>query len=370
MVNCRSVSEMAQKGVQLRLENFSCAICMELLKNPVTIPCGHSFCLNCIKTFWDGRTISSCPQCRKTFRPRPDLTKNFMLADLVEELKKPEVHAAPAGVNDVVCDVCGKLKALRSCVVCLASYCEKHLQPHYHSPAFKKHKLMEPSKHLQKNICSRHVKMMKMFCRSDLQHVCYLCSVENSASEPKTRAQFLTYSQEITLDPNTANDEMLLSEGNRKVTATWKKQCYPRHKDRFTDWWQVLSKESLTGHCYWEVEWRGGGVRVAVTYKSISRSGDSHKCKFGYNDKSWALYCYQNSCDFYHNSIRTKVSDVEFSRVGVYLDNIAGLLSFYRVSDTMSLLHRVQTTFTQPLYAGVGLYFSFPGDTFDFCKLK
>uniref|UniRef100_A0A3B5B1Q1 B30.2/SPRY domain-containing protein n=1 Tax=Stegastes partitus TaxID=144197 RepID=A0A3B5B1Q1_9TELE len=87
--------------------------------------------------------------------------------------------------------------------------------------------------------------------------------------EPTTRAEFLKYSREITLDPNTANRCLLLSDGNRKVTFMDQQQSYPDHPDRFTDWWQVLSKESLTGRCYWEVEWRGVGVYVAVSYKNI-----------------------------------------------------------------------------------------------------
>ncbi|XP_042244621.1 tripartite motif-containing protein 16-like, partial [Thunnus maccoyii] len=90
-----------------------------------------------------------------------------------------------------------------------------------------------------------------------------------SEPEPKTRAEFLKYSREITLNPNTANTDLLLSEGNRKAELTRQRQSYSRRPDRFTRWWQVLSRESLTGRCYWEVEWRGVEVRVAVAYKNI-----------------------------------------------------------------------------------------------------
>nr|XP_024655923.1 tripartite motif-containing protein 16-like [Maylandia zebra] len=554
---------MAQKSVQLDRETFSCSICLDLLKNPVTIPCGHSYCMNCIESFWDEeekKKIYSCPQCRQTFTARPVLVKNTMLAVLVEQLKKTGLQAAPAdhcyaGPEDVACDVCTgrKMKAFKSCLVCLASYCEKHLQPHYDVAPLKKHKLVEPSKKLQENICSRHDEVMKMFCRTDQQSICYLCSVDEhkghdtvsaaaerterqrelevsrqniqqriqdrekdvkllqqeveainqsadqtvehsekiftelihliqkrssdvkqqirsqqetevsrvkelqekleqeitelkrkdaelkqlshtedhiqflhnypslsalsestdsssinirplsyfedvtaavsevrdklqdilreertnisltvtevdvllSQPEPKTRAGFLKYSREITLDPNTANTWLLLSEGNRKATFMKQQQSYSDHPDRFTGYEQVLSRESLTGRCYWEVEWRGG-VYVAVAYKNISRKG--YECLFGHNDKSWSLYCDNNSYIFWYNDIKTRVSGPRSSRVGVYLDHRAGILSFYSVSETMTLLHRVQTTFTQPLYAGLRLWRI--GTTAELIKVK
>ncbi|KAM9826870.1 uncharacterized protein ACB057_013595 [Neosynchiropus ocellatus] len=531
-------SESVVSEMEARAEVLSCSICLELLKDPVTLPCGHSFCQVCVEGYWDSedeRNIYQCPQCRRTFTPRPLLQKNIMLAELVEELKKTGLQAADlcyAGPEDVACDSCTgrKLKALKSCLVCLTSYCEQHLQPHLEAPAFRRHKLVHPSKQLQEIICSQHDKVKEIFCRTDQQVICALCAVDQHkdhhivsaaaerrerekevdqsrgriqqsiqereeevkllqqeqktisdsadkavkdsqetlqqliqnlqrsmsdveqrirsrqeteaarvrglqeqleqeiaelkkrddelqqlsltdshlvflqnwsslsevsedllssrthvrphgcfeevaaavsasrdrlqdllrdtwpdislmlAPEPKTRAEFLRSSRDITLDPNTAHSWLLLSEGNRKVTYKRKVQSPPHHPDRFTSSTQVLSKEPLTGHCYWEVE-RRGAVGVAVSYKNITRSGE--ESGFGFNNKSWSLYCHDYGCSFRHNSIGTELSTVPSSRVGVYLDHSAGLLSFYSVSEAMTLLHRVQTTFTQPLHAGV-----------------
>ncbi|XP_049895800.1 tripartite motif-containing protein 16-like protein, partial [Epinephelus moara] len=187
--------------------------------------------------------------------------------------------------------------------------------------------------------------------------------------EPKTRAGFLKYSLEITLDPNTAHTYLVLSEGNRKATFRQIELSHSSHPDTFFIFCQVLSRESQTGRCYWEVEWRGEAVAVAAAYKNIIRAGLSDECEFGHNDKSWALYRYNNKYQFWHNNINTPVSGPQSSRVGVYLDHSAGILSFYSISELMTLLHRVQTTFTQPLYAGLGLYYP-SGSTAEFCKLK
>ncbi len=152
------------------------------------------------------------------------------------------------------------------------------------------------------------------------------------------------------------NKHLRLSERNRVITDTNTVQSYPDHPDRF-DVYQVLCRESVCGRCYWELEW-SGYVFISVSYKSIRRKGGD-ECVFGSNDQSWSLICSRSSYSFRHNNIETDLSVKPISsRIGVFVDHGAGTLSFYSVSDTMSLIHTVQTTFTQTLYPGFRVYFT------------
>lgn len=163
---------------------------------------------------------------------------------------------------------------------------------------------------------------------------------------------------QLTLDPNTAHRRLRLSDENRKVTVTRQAQSPPDHPERFDMMQQVLCKEALSGRCYWEVEQVSDyNSSIAVSYKNISRKGNSNEPSFEQNDKAWCLTCFKSKYFFRHNNKETELP-VESSspRIGVYLDHGAGMLSFYSVSETMTLLHQVHTTFIQPLYAGFQIY--------------
>ncbi|XP_053537610.1 tripartite motif-containing protein 16-like [Ictalurus punctatus] len=598
---------MAEANILGLQDQFSCPLCLDLIKDPVTIVCGHTFCMVCINGCWDQedqKGVYSCPQCRQTFTPRPVVSKNTVLAEVVETLKKTGLQATrpahcSAGPEDVECDSCTgrKSKAIKSCLVCLASFCETHLQPHYESPAFKKHKLVEASRRLQEQICSQHDELLEVYCHTEQQCICMLCtmdehkghdtvsaaagradkqkqllevqgttrqriqerekqlqeltkavkthkhsaqtavheteklftalikSIERRCSEltaliraqekaavsraeevmkqleqeiaelkrrdsemeelshtedpihflqsfqsvsitpksavvptisphltfedvvesvsnlrekveecskeefgkilagvsyvwmfpvpePRSREDFLKYSCQLRLNPNTANKLLCLSEENTLVTCSSTQESYPDHAERFEYYLQVLCTESVCGRCYWEVEWSVGsiaesyedisrkgnrfewsgndgvpiaesykgirikgysfewsgndGVSIAVSYKDISRKGNG--CVFGFNDQSWRLLCSPNKFIFCHNNREISVPVIpSSSRIGVYVDHRAGILSFYGVSDTMKLLHSVRTTFTQPLYPG---FMVCKGSRVKLCHLK
>ncbi|KAK9976524.1 hypothetical protein ABG768_021729 [Culter alburnus] len=205
---------------------------------------------------------------------------------------------------------------------------------------------------VKESVCQLRDKL-EDFCKEELKKISDRVTFTNII--PRTRNDFLQYSYQLNLDLNTVNEHLYLSERNRVIITTYTEQLYPDHPDRFDEWYQVLCRESVCGRCYWEIEWSGlVGVSVSVSYKSIRRKGSSIECVFGNNDQSWSLFCSSSSYSFSHNKIQTELPVKSIiRRIGVYVDHSAGTLSFYSVSgDTMSLIHTVQTTFTQPLYPG------------------
>ncbi|XP_035990237.1 NACHT, LRR and PYD domains-containing protein 12-like [Fundulus heteroclitus] len=188
-----------------------------------------------------------------------------------------------------------------------------------------------------------------------------------------TGVQYLTqgpwkYSCQLTIDTNTVNRNLKLSEDNRKVTYVEELQSYPDHPDRF-DHPQLLCRTGLTGRCYWEVKWRGG-VDISVSYRKIRRKGDSRNCWFGLNDQSWRLRCSDHhGYSVWHNNRQTSIPSSSISnRAAVYVDCPAGILSFYRVSsDSLIHLHTFNTTFTEPLHPGIGFLWLSSGSSVCLC---
>ncbi|RVE55631.1 hypothetical protein OJAV_G00234360 [Oryzias javanicus] len=166
------------------------------------------------------------------------------------------------------------------------------------------------------------------------------------------------YSCLLSIDTNTVNRNLKLSDNNRKVTFEEELQSYPDHPDRFEHWFQLLCRDGLTGRCYWEVEWKDHAY-ISVSYRGICRKGNSNDCLFGWNNQSWTLICTRDrGFSVCHNNNETYISSSSSSsshRVAVYVDCPAGTLSFFKVSsDSLIHLYTFNSTFTEPLYPGFG----------------
>ncbi|KAJ0069916.1 hypothetical protein NL108_016150 [Boleophthalmus pectinirostris] len=418
-------------------EALSCPICLELLRDPVTIPCGHSYCMLCLQNHWDQQVTYSCPECRRHYSQRPVLGKNIMLSTLVQQLqrtahpvdraeeRRAELQSQRALLlqnlqlketeletlqweaqdisrsarrvvqhsRDMFTEMTLLLENRRSEVERQILSEEKtqlrrvqelqdqlqqevtelkrslsELEELYHKPDHNQAMLSCPllttdTQSSESRFQTRpkedfeFVTRAVTVLRDKLQQTLSECNVpvsQEPLAEPRCRNDFLKYAREITLDPNTVFPHLLLSDGNRKVTHTSEAQKYPEHSERFSVWSQVLSREELTGRCYFEVEWSVRDmVRIALSYRDIHRKGYSDQCGLGTNHVSWALQRMKDKLSFLSGGVQSEVPGPVGSRIGVYLDQSKGL-SFYSVeAEDMTLLHRVHTSFTQPLLVGV-----------------
>ncbi|XP_037402858.1 E3 ubiquitin-protein ligase TRIM39-like [Pygocentrus nattereri] len=177
-------------------DQFLCSICQNVFTDPVSTPCGHDFCMKCIRTFWGDSEQCHCPFCEEKFTKRPELKVNTAFREVVDHFKKK------SGLNkpEVLCDVCTGVKqnALKSCLNCVVSFCESHLEPHNNTTRLKKHKLMNPVKNLEDYICQKHERPLELFCNDDKTCVCLFCiegdhkdhntvPIEEESGEKKTQ---------------------------------------------------------------------------------------------------------------------------------------------------------------------------------------
>ncbi|KAM6895764.1 E3 ubiquitin-protein ligase TRIM39-like [Xenentodon cancila] len=158
-------------------EYFLCSICLGDFNEPVSTPCGHNYCKDCITDYWDRSDLTQCPICKEKFNSRPKLRVNTEFRDMMEHFNRMKVKSGDEMVakpGEVPCDICPepKFKAHKTCLVCLASYCQTHLEPHQH---LKKHKLIEPVSNLEERVCKKHDKMLEFFCNTDQECVCFVC---------------------------------------------------------------------------------------------------------------------------------------------------------------------------------------------------
>uniref|UniRef100_A0A673N4E0 Tripartite motif-containing protein 16-like n=1 Tax=Sinocyclocheilus rhinocerous TaxID=307959 RepID=A0A673N4E0_9TELE len=431
---------MAEANISVDQNQLKCSVCLDLLKDPMMIPCGHNYCKRCITDVWDQddqKGIYRCPLCKQSFTPRPVLCKNVMIAEMVEKLKKTRLQATASSCicmmclvdehknHDTVSTAAARTEKQRSAQTAvedseriftelILSIEKRHsevkqlirdqeraavnraemklerLEQEIDELKRRNAELKQLSEtqdhvHFLQSLSSASVSLsgstdgysvsaqlsfddvmksvsqlrdkLQQFCREEIEKITETVEVLDSALcdfvEPDTGHLLCLFSSDFhpfTLDPNTVNSYLYLSEGNTVITSSSYYYSYPDHPDRFENWMEALYRESVTERRYWEVEW-SGEVYISVAYNSIMRKGSNNDSRFGCNDQSWRLYCCNSSCSFWYNNMHTDLPVVSSSRVGVYVDHSAGIF----VSDTMSLIYRVQTTFTQPLYPGIGL---------------
>ncbi|KAK0132957.1 Zinc finger protein RFP [Merluccius polli] len=212
---------MASANTSWSEDNFSCSICLDVFNSPVSTPCGHNFCRTCITKFWDDQVQYKCPVCNELFHTRPDLRVNTLLSEMVDQFRRSvRVKEQPSvEPGEVPCDVCTgtQLKAVKSCLVCLISYCHTHLEPHQRIAVLKKHLLVEPMDRLEDRMCKKHNQLLQLFCQTDQVCVCLVCTVTDHRSHPVVPLEEEFKVKKAPLGKMESDVQQMIQERKRKI---------------------------------------------------------------------------------------------------------------------------------------------------------
>ncbi|XP_026209278.1 E3 ubiquitin-protein ligase TRIM39-like isoform X2 [Anabas testudineus] len=213
-------------GIILPEKQLLCTICQQVLNDPVTTPCGHNFCQCCIESVWDSVDVCQCPNCDRSFTPRPEISINTAFKELADTFKKmvacssalPLFAARP---GEVVCDVCAttslQVRAQKSCLVCLTSYCDAHLEPHQRVATLKLHKLIDPVKNLQDRMCKKHERLLEMFCRDEQKCVCQFCIETEHKDHQAVTIKAESGERKVQIEKTKVDFQQMIQERLKKV---------------------------------------------------------------------------------------------------------------------------------------------------------
>uniref|UniRef100_A0A665UVW6 Uncharacterized protein n=1 Tax=Echeneis naucrates TaxID=173247 RepID=A0A665UVW6_ECHNA len=390
---------------------FQCCICQDVFSHPVSIPCGHSFCFTCITSHWDNSLALSCPKCQTIFEGRPELCENYFAKEMSEQIQARRQNSISG--KTIYCDVCvgKKSKALKSCLLCLASYCKSHLEPHLRVSTLKIHKLVEPTAMLENRICKRHKMLLELYCRSDQRCVCVLCTetdhwchdtvpVEQESQEKKAQMKRIeadvqhmiqdrlqkmeeiklsvelskvssenissvgllsrnfrfcincinSLPADVHLDPGTANPWLVLSEDQRQVWDGDDEQKLADLPGRFDTAPCVLATKGFTtGRHYWEVN---VGDKTAwdlgVAQQSVKRKGVVTLCP---EDGYWTV-CLRKGSEYWACAGQAELLSLSHRPqvVGVFVDFEDGTVSFYDAEAQSHIYSYTQFKFTEAIF--------------------
>ncbi|KAI3364772.1 hypothetical protein L3Q82_000983 [Scortum barcoo] len=222
---------MASSNSLLSEEQFLCPICLDVFTRPVSTPCGHNFCMSCISCYWDDATVYQCPICKETFDRRPDLKVNTFISELASQFMSLQVTDARVWSPDqqqagcgaaVMCDICTDTQheAVKSCLECLTSYCDVHLEPHHRAAGLKRHMLVAPLASLDERICKEHTRLLMLFCRDDKALLCNLCASSCHVKHDVLPVQQAYVEMKALLRHTEAKAEHMIQERLQKVRAT------------------------------------------------------------------------------------------------------------------------------------------------------
>ncbi|KAK2860046.1 hypothetical protein Q7C36_004212 [Tachysurus vachellii] len=215
---------MASSSSVLCEDQLQCPICLDVFTDPVSTPCGHNYCMICLKEFWDSSSHCQCPVCKEEFPKRPELRINTFISALAAPFNKSvQVKSSTATEkptqSQVFCDICCEKKCatVKSCLICMTSYCKTHLEPHERVSSLKKHKLIDPVENLEDYICQKHERALELFCKDDQTCVCKFCTEGEHKTHNTVPLEEESREKKIQLGKTQVEVQQMIQERLKKI---------------------------------------------------------------------------------------------------------------------------------------------------------
>uniref|UniRef100_A0A671Q744 E3 ubiquitin-protein ligase TRIM39-like n=1 Tax=Sinocyclocheilus anshuiensis TaxID=1608454 RepID=A0A671Q744_9TELE len=353
-------------------EELQCSICMHVLTDPVTTPCGHNFCKTCLNKCWTITQTCFCPLCKETFSRRPAIKINTTLREVVQHFKEKLNQEESELFTDLIrsfercqSELLKMMEEQQKAAEKQAEDLIKELQQEI-TELKRRNTELEQLSHtddhlhllqMYSTLCSRpHTKnWTEISIDSDVNVYSMHRALTQLKKTHETLNEKLCQTVDVTLDPDTAYPYLILSDDGKQVSDGVIEQDVPENPKRFDDCC-VLAKEGFrTGRFYYEVQVEGkSDWNLGVVRESINRKGEiSPSPENGF----WLLgEVTENLYLVSDNPFVTFFLETP-EKVGVFVDYEEGLVSFYDVESSCHIYSFTGQTFTDKLYPYFG-----PGD--------
>uniref|UniRef100_A0A3P9DT14 Uncharacterized protein n=1 Tax=Maylandia zebra TaxID=106582 RepID=A0A3P9DT14_9CICH len=374
-------------------QRFLCSICLDVFTDPVSTPCGHNFCKTCISQHWDMNQSCKCPMCNETFNIRPQLRVNTFISEVVAQFRreaqqKAEIQQMIQKRRLKIQEITESVKMSKDAAdrqkaegvqvfTALKESVERRLKKFIKEIEDKQEATEKQAEGLIKDLEQEISELMErsseveQLSRSE-DHLHLLQSFSSLKAPPskdwtevrvhppsyegtvvravaqldETVWKYMNdlfeaelqrvqqYAVDVTLDPDTAQTNLILSDDGKQVYCGDVRKKLPDNSERFSHCAIVLGEQSFSlGRFYFEVQVKGKTKwDLGVARESINRKGE---ITLSPQDGFWTVGLRNGN---------------EYKKVGVFVDYEEGLVSFYDVGAAALIYSFTGCSFTHKLH--------------------